>query len=77
MSTIESILSRAMSDPAFADALLADAEKALAEYNLTPEEMAKFKEMSRADFEALPAEERQSMAAVGYIQKHIANVKYG
>ncbi len=76
MSTIETILSRAMSDPAFADALLADPEKALAEYNLSPEQLAKFKEMSRADFEALPAEDRQSMAAAGFIRKHIANVKY-
>jgi hypothetical protein len=61
MSTIETILTRAMNDPAFAEALFADPEKALAEYDLPPEVMAKFKEMSRADFKALSAEERQSM----------------
>lgn len=63
MSTLETILTRAMSDPAFADALLADPDKALAEYNLPPEEVAKFREMSRAEFDALVTEERRSMSA--------------
>ena len=62
MSTIEVILSRAMSDSAFADALFADPEKALAEYGLSPEVIAKFKGMSRADFEVLDPEERRSMS---------------
>ncbi len=62
MSTIETILERAMSDPAFADALLADPEKALAEYDLPADVVTKLKEMSRADFEALDAEDRRSMS---------------
>ncbi len=65
MSTLESVLARAMSDPAFADALLADPEKALAEYDLPAEVVAKLKEMSRADFEALDAEDRRSMSIKG------------
>jgi len=53
MSTIETILSRMMNDPEFADAIFANAEKALAEYDLSADEIAKFKGMSRADFEDL------------------------
>ncbi len=68
MSTLETILNRAMSDPAFADALFADPDKALAEYNLPPEELAKFKAMSRAEFDAFVTEERRSMAAFKHIK---------
>jgi hypothetical protein len=77
MSTqgVESVLSRAMSDPAFADLLFSDPEKALATlagFELTAEEIARFKKMSRAEFdEILTPEERKSMAA-----KDIGNVKY-
>jgi hypothetical protein len=62
MSIIETIISRAMSDEVFADALLADPEKALAEYHLPADVIEKFKNMSRADFEVLDAEERRSMS---------------
>lgn len=71
MSTLETILTRAMSDPAFADALLADPEKALAGYNLTPEELASLRSMTRADFGAPSTntpEERQSMALGAYLK---------
>ena len=64
MSTIETILSRAMSDPAFAEQLFADADQALAGYDLTAEEIAKLKGMSRGDLNAMTAlapEERKSM----------------
>jgi hypothetical protein len=62
MSTLETILSRAMSDPSFADAILADHKKALREYALSNDELAQFQGLSRADFDALAAspEERQS-----------------
>jgi len=68
MSTkgIEEVLSRAMSDAAFADVLFADAEKALAGFDLTAEEATKFKGMSRADFEIFAKaspEERKSMTS--------------
>ena len=49
--TVESILTKAMSDSAFANALFADLDKALAGYDLTAEEMSSLKSMSRADFE--------------------------
>jgi len=60
MSTIETILFRAMSEPTFAEQLMSSPEKALAGYNLSVEEVAKFKSMSRADFAALAPEERKS-----------------
>jgi hypothetical protein len=55
MSTqgIESVLSRAMSDSSFADTLLANPAQALAGFDLTAEEIAKFQGMPRADFESL------------------------
>ena len=60
---IEEVLSRAMSDAVFADALFADAEKALASFDLTAEEVASFKGMSREDLNAFSnasPEERKS-----------------
>jgi len=65
---IEAVLTRAMSDPAFADALFADVEKALAGFDLTGQELELFKGMSRADFEAYAKaspEERKSMMGFG------------
>ncbi len=64
MSTIETILSRAMSDPSFAEALFADPENALAEYQLPADMLARFKSISRAEFEALGTEERKSMVTL-------------
>ena len=63
--TLETILSRMMNEPEFANAVFTDAEKALTEYNLSAEEIAKFKGITRADFEALTSyapEERKSLA---------------
>jgi hypothetical protein len=62
MSTLETILSRAMGDPAFADQLFADPETALAGYDLSPEELALLKSMPRSEAGASgPApEERRS-----------------
>lgn len=62
MSTIEIILSRMMNDPAFADVVFADAETALAEYNLSAEEVMKFKGLSRAQFDVMTPGERKSMS---------------
>jgi hypothetical protein len=69
MSTIESILSRMMQESEFAEAVFADAEKALAEYDLPADEIKLFQESFRADFEALAAaspEERKSMVVGNY-----------
>jgi len=59
MST-ETILTRMMNDPAFAEAVLTNAEKALAEYNLSVDEVAKLNELTRAQFEGMTPEERKS-----------------
>jgi hypothetical protein len=65
---IETILTRAMSDAAFADLLFANLESALAGYELTTEEIANLKGMSRADFahfQSASPEERRSFSLVG------------
>jgi hypothetical protein len=68
MSTqgIESVLSRAMSDNSFADALFANPAQALAGFDLTAEEVVKFQGMSRADFESLVTnpEQRKSFGVI-------------
>lgn len=70
MST-ETILSRMMNEPTFAEAVFADAAKALAEYNLSAEEVAKFKGISRSDFETFISaspEERKSMTVAPMVE---------
>ena len=67
MSTIETILTRAMSDPEFAEQLFNNPEEALASYDLTAEEYAQLQKMSQTEFTALVAEDRKSL--VGLIQK--------
>jgi len=65
---IEEVLSRAMSDASFVDALFANAEEALASFDLTAQEMESFKGMSRADFETYAKaspEDRKSMWGAG------------
>lgn len=59
--TVESILTRAMSDAAFAESLFANPEKALTGFDLTAEEVANLKGMSRAEFFNATPEERKSM----------------
>ena len=77
MSKIETILTRMINEPSFADAVFADIEKALTVYGLSDDETEKFKGMSRADFEAFASaspEERKSFSRVdppvgsGYFQ---------
>ena len=63
--SVETILSRMISDSAFAEAVFADAEKALAEYNLSAEEIAKFTGLTRALFESMLPEDRKSFLIVG------------
>jgi len=65
MSTINTILSRMMKEPTFAEAVFANAEGALAEYNLSSDDIAKFKSISLADFEAFTSaspEQRKSFS---------------
>lgn len=61
--SVETVLSRAMSDNTFAELLLANPDQALAEYDLTPEELDVLKQISRADVDAFAKaspEERKS-----------------
>ena len=66
MSTngIEAVLSRAMSDNTFANQLFANPDQALVGFELTAEEAATFKGLSRAEFSSLISlpEERKSMS---------------
>jgi len=80
MSTIENVLERMMSEPAFADAVFTDVEKALAEYNLSTDEITKFKDISREDFEAFASaspEERKSFALAGKGTSSNINILWG
>ena len=69
MSTqaLQSVLSRAMVDPAFADLLFSDTDPALKGYDLTADEVARLKSMGRAQFDqlakALP-EDRKSFGVI-------------
>jgi hypothetical protein len=82
MSTeaVESVLSRGMSDTAFADTLFANVEKALAGIDLTAEEVEKFKSISRADFDSILAspEGRKSFTGIRVAQGFkIGNIQQG
>ena len=72
MST-ETILTRMMSDAAFAESVFADATKALAEYNLSAEDLAKFKGLTRAHFQAMSTENRKSFVGGGDPETHNHN----
>ena len=65
MSTLETILTRMMSDADFAEQLFTDAEKALAEYSLSAEQFSRLNNISQADFDKFAStalEERKSFA---------------
>ena len=63
MTTIETILTRMMHETEFAQAVFTDAENALAEYGLSADDLAKFKGLTRSQFEGLTPEDRKSMIA--------------
>ena len=71
--SVESVLSKAMGDAVFAESLFANPEQALSGFDLTAEELANLKSMSRADFEqfakAMP-EERKSMGESQWIPRN-------
>jgi hypothetical protein len=64
MPTLETILSRAMSEPDFARQLFLDADQALREYDLTAEERTQIKSVSHATFDSMTLEERRSFASL-------------
>lgn len=61
MTTIETILSRMMKEPDFAEAIFVDTEKTLESYGLSANELALFQKMTQAQFRTLTADERKSM----------------
>jgi hypothetical protein len=63
MSTIDIILTRMMYEAVFADAVFENAEAALMEYNLLPEEVSRFKTISRLKLSAMTLEDRKTFAA--------------
>jgi len=67
MSAIETILTRMMKDPAFADEVFANTANVLANYNLSVEELAQIKSMSRAEFLELATEERKSFVSTSTV----------
>jgi len=65
MTAIEDVVTRAMSDSAFANAIVMDPESALAAYSLSTDEITLFREMTRIDFQAFLSahlEERKSFS---------------
>jgi hypothetical protein len=65
---VEAILTRAMSDSAFANTLFTNPDAALAGYTLTPAEIASLKAMTPADFaqyQNASPEARKSFGTVG------------
>jgi hypothetical protein len=76
MSTIETILSRAMNDAEFAELLFTDPDKAVAEYDLSAEEYAKLKSLSRTAFDSSAIEQRKSMGKFDG-QIHIESFSWG
>jgi len=73
MSTLEIVLTHAMSDAVFAEQLMADPEKALADYELTPDELAQIKGMSSVEFSALEADARKSLSVFSISSSPRAN----
>jgi len=64
MSTIETILSRAMSDTEFANLLIVNPVEALVGYELTIEDVERLKNLSSAEFEAMATDERRSFGII-------------
>jgi len=61
MSKLENILIRMMNDPEFAGAVFDDPQLALAEYDLSVDEIGKFKELTHEQFAAMSPDDRKSM----------------
>jgi len=56
-----------MNEPVFAEQIFADADNALAGYDLNADELAQIKTMSRAEFMSFTTEERKSFAATSTV----------
>lgn len=67
--TIESVLTRAMSDAAFAELLFANPDSALAGFDLTAEEVASFKGLAREDLSKMAQASLEDRKSFGW-QNH-------
>jgi len=63
VSTIDIILTRMMYEAVFADAVFENAEAALREYNLTPDEVSRFKTITRLNLSTMTLDDRKAFAA--------------
>jgi len=67
LKTIETILDRAMGDADFAAQMLINPKEALADYDLTTDEIQRFESLSLADFDAFSKaspDERKSFSLI-------------
>ena len=77
-NSVESILSRAMSDAGFADQLFANPDQALTGFDLTAEEVGNLKALSRAEFDRVAAsspEERKSFGLTTNYNQTALNIR--
>jgi hypothetical protein len=69
-ASVETILSRAMSDSAFADRLFANPERALSDYDLTVEETTALKGITQAEVEAFAKASPEERKSFGWGPNH-------
>lgn len=69
-SSVQAILSRAMSESSFADLLFNNPDQALAPYELTAEESATLKSMRRTDFDQWTSVLPEEPGAFGWRSNH-------
>ena len=74
VKAIETVLTRALCDVRFAALLVEQPQLALAGYDLTAEEVAKFESLSNADFEAFDIPALEEHVAYGVRQNHNQSV---
>ena len=65
-TSVETILTRAMSDNAFANRLFSNPEKAMAGFDLTAEEIANLKGITRAEFDKFAMSSPEERKSFGY-----------
>jgi len=76
--SVETIISRAMSEPSFADLLFSEPDQAIAGYDLTAEEVANLRALPRADFDVLAGagpDERRSFGSALNISETSMHVR--
>jgi len=75
MSTLETVLSRMMSDVTFAGEVFSDPDAALTEYDLSADELAQIKGMSREDFEKAASVSPEARKSFGWSNHNETTLK--